>query len=54
MRHGIHALREIGKIVAGERQADEDDAKVLRWPVRHGWLVVPGIALAAAYWMGVI
>lgn len=51
---GVHALRKIGRIVAEEQQADEDKARVLRWFLRYGWLVALGIALAAAYWMGVI
>ncbi len=49
---GIHALRKIGKIVAEERQADEDKAKVVRWFLRYGWLVALGAGLAWAYWTG--
>lgn len=51
---GVHALRKIGRIVAEEQQADADKARVVRWFLRYGWLVALGIALTAAYWMGVI
>lgn len=51
---GIHALRKIGKIVAEERQADEEKLLMLRWFVRYGWLVLLCGALALAYLMGVI
>lgn len=46
---GISALRKIGVIVAGEQQADKDNAKVLRWLARYGWIVLPGAALLIAY-----
>ena len=50
----LSALRKIDGIVAEERQADADKAKVLRWFVRYGWLVLPGGALLLAYIMGLI
>lgn len=51
---GVNALRKIGRIVAEERQADEEKARVLRWFLRYGWLVALGAVLAWAYWMGVV
>ena len=36
----INALRKIGVIVAEERQADTDKAKVLRWLARYGLLAL--------------
>ncbi len=51
---GVNALRKIGEIVADERQADTEKARVLRWLLRYGWLVALGAVLAWAYWMGVI
>ncbi|OGS98349.1 MAG: hypothetical protein A3F73_12435 [Gallionellales bacterium RIFCSPLOWO2_12_FULL_59_22] len=51
---GIHALRKIGRIVAEEQQADADKARELRWFARCGWLIVPGIGMILAYWIGVI
>jgi hypothetical protein len=51
---GIRALRKIGKIVAEERQADKDNARVVRRFVRYGWLVALVAVLAWAYWAGVI
>lgn len=51
---GANALRKIGRIVAEERQADEEKARVLRWFLRYGWLVALGAVLAWAYWTGVI
>jgi len=51
---GINALRKIGVIVAGEQQADTDRARVLRWFVRYGWMILLGGALLLAYAMGVI
>jgi hypothetical protein len=46
---GINALRRIGLIVARERQADSDKARVLRWLARYGWIALPGVALLVAY-----
>ena len=51
---GANALREIGRIVAEERQADAEKARALRWFFRYGWLVLLCVALALAYLMGVI
>jgi len=51
---GLSALRKIGAIVAGERQADADKARVLRWFARYGWIVLPGAALLVAYLAGMI
>lgn len=49
---GISALRKIGAIVAREQQADTDRAKVLRWFVRYGWLILLGGTLLLAYVTG--
>ncbi len=49
---GFHALRKIGKIVAEERQADENKARVVRWFLRYGWLIALGTVSAWAYWTG--
>ena len=51
---GINALRKIGVIVAEERQADADKARMLRWFARYGWIVLIGSALLLAYAFGVI
>lgn len=51
---GINALRKIGAIVAEERQADAEKAKVLRWFFRYGWIVLIGSALLLAYAFGTI
>lgn len=51
---GISALRKIGVIVARERQADTDRAKVLRWFVRYGWAMLLGGVLLLVYAMGLI
>ncbi|MDO8262903.1 MAG: hypothetical protein Q7T21_06735 [Gallionella sp.] len=51
---GINALRKIGIIVAEEQQADAEKAKVLRWFVRYGWIVLIGSALLLAYAFGLI
>ncbi len=51
---GINALRKVGKIVAEERQADEEKAGALLWFVRYGWIVLAGSALLPAYLTGVI
>lgn len=51
---GINALHRIGRIVAEEQQADADKAKVLRWFIRYGWLLLAGGALLLAYLKGVI
>lgn len=49
----FNALRKIGVIVAREQQADTDRACVLRWFVRHGWMILLGGALLLAYAMGI-
>ena len=51
---GINALHKIGAIVAEEQQADAENAKVLRWFVRYGWIVLTGSALLFAYVFGLI
>lgn len=51
---GVNALRKIGKIVAEEQQADADKARLLRWFVFYGWIVLTGGALLLAYLIGVI
>lgn len=51
---GANALREIGRIVAEEQQADAEKERALRWFFRYGWLVLLGAALLLAYLMGVI
>ena len=50
----INALRKVGRIVARENQADLDKAKVLRWFVRYGWMILLGGALLLAYGIGII
>ena len=50
----INALRKIGVIVAEEQKADTDKAKVLRWFVRYGWIVLIGSTLLLAYAIGFI
>lgn len=51
---GLNALRKIGTIVATERQADNESAKLLRWFSRYGLLVLLGAALLVAYAMDII
>lgn len=51
---GISALRRIGRIVAEERQADEDKARAVRGFMRYGWLAALAAVLVWAYWAGVI
>lgn len=51
---GISALRKIGAIVAREQQADTAKARVLRWFVRFGWMILLGGALLLVYAMGLI
>ena len=51
---GANALRKIGRIVAEDRQADEEKARVLRWFLRYGWIIALGAVLLWAYWTGVI
>jgi hypothetical protein len=51
---GINALHKIGVIVAEEQLADADKAKVVRWFMRFGWIVLIGSALLLANLMGVI
>ena len=46
---GINALRRIGLIVAREQQADADNASMLRWFAKYGWIALPGAAAAVAY-----
>jgi hypothetical protein len=56
VRHaaGINALRKIGEIVAEEQQADAEKARVLRWFVRYGWLVLLGGVLLFSAYFGLI
>ncbi len=49
---GINALRKIGVIVAEEQQADADKAKVVRWFMRYGWVILMGSVLLLAYLKG--
>lgn len=51
---GINALRKIGVIVAGEQQADTDNANVLRRFFHYGWIILLGAALLVAYAVGFI
>ena len=51
---GINALHKIGDIVAEERQADIENARMLGLFKRYGWIVLLGAALLLAYLMGVI
>jgi hypothetical protein len=51
---GINALRKIGLIVSAEQQMGTDKARLLRWFARHGWIVLPGVALLAAYAISLI
>lgn len=51
---GINALRKIGAIVAEEQRADAEKARVLRWFVRYGWIVLIGSALLLAYAFGLV
>ena len=50
----INALRKISAIVDREQQADTEKANALRWFVRYGWIVLPGVTLLVAYLMGLI
>ena len=50
----VNALRKIGLIVAAEQQTDSDKARLLRWSVRYGWIVLSVAALLVAYLMGLI
>lgn len=56
IRHtvGISALRRIGRIVAAEQHAEAEQAAVMRWMLRYGWIVFVGILLFFAYFAGVI
>ncbi|MBI5626461.1 MAG: hypothetical protein HY935_04575 [Nitrosomonadales bacterium] len=49
---GINALRKIGEIVSEEQQTDAENARVLRWFFRYGWLVMIGSVLLLAYAIG--
>lgn len=51
---GLHALRKIGAIVAKEQQDEVDNAKVLSWFVRYGWVAILCAGLLLTYIMGVI
>ncbi|MEO8332605.1 MAG: hypothetical protein ABI479_09225 [Gallionella sp.] len=51
---GISALRKIGKIVANEDHADRDKARVVRWFIRYGWMIMLGVLLLLAYATGMI
>lgn len=47
---GINALRKIGELVAEEQRADAEKARVLRWFIRYGWLVLlVGVLLVSSY-----
>ena len=51
---GLNALRKIGVIVAGERQADTEKANMLRWFSRYGWIIMLCVVLLAVYLTGMI
>lgn len=51
---GIKALRKIAEIVAEEQQADAEKARVLRWFIRYGWLVLLVSVLLLSSYFGLI
>jgi hypothetical protein len=48
-----HALRKIRTIVDEENRNDAEDARILRWLLRYGWMVLLIIAVVLARLMGV-
>lgn len=51
---GLAALKQIGDIVAQERETQARLARVLHAFLLYGWLVLLLMAGLLAYWMGVI
>lgn len=51
---GLEALKQIGDIVAQERETQARLARVLHAFLLYGWLVLLLMAGLLAYWMGVI
>ena len=51
---GINASHKICAIVAKEQKNETEKARVLRWFVRYGRIVLSGIALLVAYAMDII
>mgnify|MGYP006870684807 CR=1 FL=1 len=50
---GLHALNKIRALVEADLADESYKARALRWLRRYGWLVVPLLALLAAYLLGV-
>jgi len=50
---GLHALKKLRALVDVELADESYKARALRWIGRYGWLVLPALALLAAYLLGV-
>ena len=50
----IHALKQIGDIVAKERKTEARVKQMLRSVLRYGWLILLLLTGLAAYLIGVI
>lgn len=50
---GLHALKKLRALVDVELADESYKARALRWIRRYGWLVLPALALLAAYLLGV-
>ncbi|MDP2760538.1 MAG: hypothetical protein Q8O64_09080 [Sideroxyarcus sp.] len=50
---GLHTLKKIRALVDVELADESYKARALRWIRRYGWLVLPALALLAAYLLGV-
>jgi len=50
---GLHALKKLRALVEADLAEETYKARALRWLRRYGWLVLPLLALLAAYLLGV-
>jgi len=50
---GLHALKKLRALVEADLADETYKARALRWLRRYGWLVLPLLALLAAYLLGV-
>lgn len=50
---GLHALKKISAIVDEENRNDAAKARIFRWVLRYGWIVLLIIAALLARLMGV-
>ncbi len=50
---GLHALRKIRAVMDEENRQEAATARILRWLLRYGWIVLLAIVVVLARLMGV-